>query len=50
MEEGAAILGLLANRGLKAGEAGQALSSTLVNSAPAGQAKEALDQLKFKCI
>lgn len=51
VEEGAAVLGLLANRGLKAGEAGQALSSTLVNlTAPTGQAKEALDQLKFSAF
>ncbi len=43
MEESATILGMLANRGLKGSEAGQALSSVMVNlTAPTGQAATAL--------
>lgn len=51
LEEGAAVLGLLANRGQKGAEAGQALSSVIVNlTAPVGQAKKALDELKLSAF
>lgn len=51
MEESATILGMLANRGLKGSEAGQALSSVMVNlTAPTGQAATALKKLGFSAF
>lgn len=51
MEEGAAILGVLANRGLKGAEAGNSLSSMLVNlTSPTGQAEKALKKLGFSAF
>lgn len=51
VEEGAAVLGVLANSGLKAGEAGNSLQSILVNlTAPTGQAAKALEELGFNAF
>lgn len=51
MEESATVLGMLANRGLKGAEAGQALSSVMVNlTAPTGQAATALKKLGFSAF
>lgn len=51
MEESATVLGTLANRGLKGAEAGQALSSIMVNlTAPTGQAATALEELNFSAF
>lgn len=51
LAEGATSLGILANRGLKGAEAGQALSSILVNlTAPTGQAADALSALGFSAF
>lgn len=46
LEESTAILGLLANRGLKGSEAGRALNAVMVNlTSGAGRAGEAMDEL-----
>lgn len=46
MEESATWLGVLANRGIKGSEAGNALSSTLINlTSGAGQAGQAMEEL-----
>jgi len=51
LAEGAAALGILANRGQKGAEAGNSLSSILVNlTSPIGQAKNALDKLSFSAF
>lgn len=51
LAEGAALLGVIANRGQKGAEAGKALSSIIVNlTAPAGQAAEALKKLGFSAF
>ncbi|WP_018934598.1 phage tail tape measure protein, partial [Gracilibacillus lacisalsi] len=51
LEESTAILGLLANRGLKGSEAGRALNAIMVNlTSGAGQAGEALEELEISAF
>lgn len=51
LSETSAILGTMANRGLKGAEAGRGLSAIITNlTSPSGQAKEALDALNFSAF
>lgn len=51
ISEVSAILGVMANRGLKGSEAGRGLSAIITNlTSPVGQAKEALKELNFSAF
>ena len=51
LEESALAMGLLANAGIKGSEAGKSLNAILLNlTAPAGRAKQALDDLNFSAF
>lgn len=51
MEESAVILGVMANKGIKGAESGNALNAVVTNlTAPAGRAKKALDELNLSAF
>ncbi len=50
-DEASALIGVLANRGVKGSEAGNALNSVFVNlTTGAGQAGQSNGKIEFKCL